>query len=69
MASKRYARADRAVCVACGACASVCPRQAAAVLHGCWAEIDPAACVGCGLCAKTCPAGCIALVERANDGE
>lgn len=64
MASKRYAEVDRAVCVACGTCVSVCPKQAAGIPDGRWAEIKPAVCVGCGLCAKACPAGCIALVER-----
>lgn len=66
MASKRYAEVDRAVCVACGTCASVCPKQAAAVPNGCWAVVDRAVCVGCGLCARACPANCIALVERTD---
>ncbi len=65
MASRRYAAVDRAVCVACGTCASVCPKQAAAIPQGRWAEIS-SACVGCGLCARACPAGCIALVERTD---
>lgn len=64
MASRRYASVDRAVCVACGTCAAVCPKGAAAVPDGRWAVIDPARCVGCGLCARSCPAACIALTER-----
>ena len=64
MASKRYATVDRTVCVSCGACQSVCPKQAAAVVNGCWAEVDSILCVGCGLCARHCPAGCITLLER-----
>lgn len=66
MASKRYAKVRRPVCVACGTCASVCPKGAAAVRDGCWAEIDPGLCVGCGLCARACPAGCIDLEERVD---
>lgn len=65
--AKRYARVDRAVCVACGTCASVCPKGAAKIPDGCWAEIDAGTCVGCGLCAKACPASCIALAERTDD--
>ena len=65
MASKRYAAVDQRVCVACGTCASVCPKRVAVIADGCWAEIDRDACVGCGLCARSCPAGCITLKERA----
>ena len=49
--AKRYARVDRAVCVACGTCVSACPKGAAKIPDGCWAEIDAGTCVGCGLCA------------------
>lgn len=66
--SRRFAKVNRAVCVACGTCASLCPKQAASIKNGCWAEIDTAICVGCGLCAKACPADCIALAERAVAG-
>ncbi|MCI8855048.1 MAG: 4Fe-4S binding protein [Clostridiaceae bacterium] len=66
MASKRYAEADRTVCVACGTCQSVCPKRAAAVVKGRWAEIDRSLCVGCGLCANACPANCIKLTERSD---
>ena len=65
--AKRYARVDRAVCVACGTCVSACPKGAAKIPDGCWAEINAGTCVGCGLCAKACPAGCIALAERTDD--
>lgn len=66
MASKRYAKVNQAVCVACGTCAVVCPKEAAGIPDGCWADINPAVCVGCGLCAKACPAGCITLLERTD---
>lgn len=64
MASKRYAGADRARCVSCGACANECPRGAIEIWCGCFAVIDPMACIGCGKCAKICPADCIELRER-----
>ena len=66
MASKRYAEVDQAVCVACGTCVAVCPKEVTGIPDGCWAVINSEVCVGCGLCAKACPAGCIALVERTD---
>lgn len=63
---KRKASVDRKVCVACGACAKVCPKGALSVWKGCHAQVDEEKCVGCGLCAKTCPAGCIAVTERSE---
>lgn len=60
---KKLAVPHRDVCVACGACIKVCPREAISVWSGCYAVVDEKKCVGCGLCAKTCPAGCIALKE------
>lgn len=64
MKSKKYARVDETRCVACGACANVCPRGAISVIHGCFARVDSEICVGCGLCGKTCPVGCISPVLR-----
>ncbi len=64
MASKKYARADRDRCVACGACVLKCPRQAIKIWKGCFAQVDKAFCVGCGLCRNTCPADAITLKER-----
>ena len=64
MLSKRVAQVDRDRCVACSACAKVCPRQAVSVWRGCWAAVDIVRCVGCGKCAKICPADAIALEER-----
>ena len=61
---KKYADVDIARCVACGACANVCPRGAISVFHGCYAKVNSELCVGCGLCGKTCPVGCISPVER-----
>lgn len=63
---KRKAAVDRNICVACGACAKVCPKGAISVWKGCHARVAEEKCVGCGLCAKTCPAGCIAVTERSE---
>lgn len=64
MPSRRHARINRKTCVACGTCETVCPRHAARVMHGCWAEIRIDVCIGCGKCAASCPANCIEVVER-----
>ncbi|MBQ4417405.1 MAG: 4Fe-4S binding protein [Butyrivibrio sp.] len=64
MASKRFARVDRSICVSCGACANVCPKEAIAVWKGCYAEVNTNLCIGCGLCERTCPAVCISMRER-----
>ena len=47
-------------CVACGACADVCPPEAIAMNDelGRYA-IDGDKCVDCGTCADTCPTGAI----------
>ena len=63
---KKIAIVDRNTCVACGACAKDCPREAVSVWKGCYARVDAAKCVGCGICAKTCPAGCITVNERST---
>ncbi|MBR4599074.1 MAG: 4Fe-4S binding protein, partial [Treponema sp.] len=39
MKSKKYASVDEKRCVACGACANVCPRGAISVVHGCFARV------------------------------
>ena len=44
-------------CVACGACADVCPQDAITI--GDVAVIDAGKCVDCGACIDECPAGAI----------
>lgn len=61
---KRIASVNQKVCVACGACMNVCPRQAIAVWKGCHAKVDMNGCIGCGICMKTCPANCISIESR-----
>lgn len=44
-------------CVACGACADVCPEGALTIED--IAVVDAGKCVDCGACIDECPAGCI----------
>lgn len=62
MGKKKWAEPDKNICVACGACAKACPREAISIYKGCFAIVSEK-CVGCGICTKTCPAGCIELKE------
>lgn len=64
--AKKIATVDQRICVACGACTKVCPREAIHIFAGCYAKVDAVRCIGCGLCAKTCPAGVIEVVERGS---
>ena len=59
----RKAANDENRCVACGVCASQCPRQAIGIYRGCYAVVDLNSCVGCGVCEKACPAGSIRVEE------
>ena len=63
----RKAAHDIGRCVACGVCASQCPREAIDIYKGCYAVVDISKCVGCGICEKACPAGSI-KVEEVHDG-
>lgn len=67
MLSKKYAKVDRDVCVACGACTKECPKSAIRVFRGCYAVVEEQICIGCGKCEKVCPAGCISLVKREEE--
>lgn len=59
--TKRKAIVDKNCCVACGACAKVCPIQIINIEQGVFANINFEKCVGCGKCAKTCPASVIEI--------
>lgn len=60
---RRRARVAARLCVACGCCVRVCPREAIAVPDGVAARVDEAKCVGCGKCARECPASVIDMYE------
>ena len=67
---KRYAVVEEELCVACGSCVKVCPRQAISVPKGICAIVDVEKCIGCSLCAKTCPASVINIeTKEAHDEE
>lgn len=51
-------------CVACGCCATICPKAAINILLGITAQIDSEMCIGCGKCVKLCPADVIFIKER-----
>jgi Fe-S-cluster-containing hydrogenase component 2 len=55
---KPKAIVDREVCLACGGCISVCPRDAITMI-GQKSCIDKQKCTGCEICIKTCPVGAI----------
>ena len=65
--SKKKAKINTNICVACGCCMKVCPLGAISIYKGLFAEVDTNKCVGCGKCAKECPASIIDIVEVAND--
>lgn len=59
----KKADVDSNICVACGVCVKVCPKQAIEIFKGCCAVVSKDRCVGCGMCEKSCPAGCIGVSE------
>ena len=63
---KKLAVPDKKICVACGVCLKVCPKEAISIYKGCFAQVAEEKCVGCGLCARACPAGCITVKERSE---
>lgn len=62
--AKRLAKVTEDICVACGACVKVCPKEAINIHRGIYAIVDENKCVGCGICAKECPASVIDIVNR-----
>lgn len=50
-------------CVACGVCASLCPKKAITIHKGMFAKVSMDDCVGCGKCVKQCPASIIEIKE------
>lgn len=66
---RRKAVIAKDVCVACGACTKVCPREAISIWKGCNAVVDFERCIGCGKCGKICPASCITLEDGGAEHE
>lgn len=66
--SKNLASVETGLCVACGCCLKVCPRQAISICKGIFAAIDQDACVGCGRCRDECPASVISILPRSQSG-
>lgn len=60
---KKKASVEEALCVACGCCRKVCPKQAIEIWKGVTARICAEKCIGCGKCVKECPASVISLQE------
>lgn len=60
----KKAQVIKSECVACGACASVCPFGAIKIVSGVFAEVDTDKCVGCSKCVFTCPASTIEIITR-----
>ncbi|RNL48135.1 ATP-binding protein [Paraeggerthella hongkongensis] len=63
MAKKIAVVAEKA-CIACGACAHVCPREAVSVWRGTRAYVNATLCVGCGACEAECPASAVTVHRR-----
>lgn len=60
---KKKASVEERLCVACGCCVKVCPKQAIEIWKGITARINAEKCIGCGKCVKECPASVISLQE------
>ncbi len=60
---RRKAFVDGTLCVACGCCVKVCPKNAIEIWKGTEARVHEEQCVGCGKCARECPASVIEIRE------
>lgn len=62
--TKRFAKVTKDLCVACGCCVKVCPRNAISIYKGRYALVDESKCIGCSRCAKECAASIITMRNR-----
>ena len=58
MSSENDIAVDRSKCMYCGACASVCPKEAI-FLDETVVRIKVEECIKCGFCIRECPMGAI----------
>lgn len=65
----KQAIVEQSKCVACGACAKVCPRNAISIPKRIYAVVSTELCVGCGLCAKECPASVITMNKMEEEAK
>jgi len=61
-------RVRRDLCLSCGLCVEICPRQAISVVSA-TAEIDQSRCNQCRLCLDICPQGAIMEVTPISGHE
>jgi len=54
---------DAETCIACGACAKICPMDALVMGDG-GLTVDQDRCIGCGVCIRKCPTDSLQLVPR-----
>ena len=54
---------DPETCIACGACADICPMDALVLTDG-GLSVGQDRCIGCGVCIRTCPTDSLQLVRR-----
>lgn len=52
---------DKAKCIGCGACVSICPVEAISFGADGKAQIDQTKCLKCGACEGTCPVEAIKI--------
>lgn len=55
---------DETLCIACGACAAICPMDALVDLPSGKIHLNPERCIGCGLCTTRCPTGALVLERK-----
>ncbi len=55
------AEVKKELCIACGECIYVCPRDALSLENGLFVEVDKAKCIGCRLCESLCPTASIVV--------